>query len=449
MLRNNSKEEKLFTLMECLGDPNFSNNAESVDVCLDTLRKVYSDGYRHSYSDIFFNLQKIIKSADANKRTEKLDRIGANLDFIEEELNKRLLTVTDDSMREVENGFRKLSDHIALEIGRYKFVEDFCTSSSSNEPGAATHTEIDSLKKTISELEDRVKTTAATTMKAQKITDSIDEKLENNKVSSITALSIFSAVVLTFSGGFAFESGVLQGMADVGIYRLVFITSLSGFILFNTVFLLLFLVAKLAGKTISIKCRYLAKSRPGGMSRHTCGDGICTKECATPSFLCRAIRKYVYVAAVDAILLTVMLVDFFLWYFQGGEVRTTLFILIGSVLLLLVVAVCFDRVHRHKNLRRIRLHYKILLVNEIVNCGVFEQRETTSNAKIGTLKDTFCKATTNLSSSKAFAQLDLFVDEYLITQSLLSIDITDREHKIDQAKWRRLKTQFLAAYNVT
>ena len=81
--------------------------------------------------------------------------------------------------------------------------------------------------------------------------DKIDSKLDSNKISSITTLTIFSAVVLAFSGGITFEAGMLQGMAAASPYRLVFTIALTGFILFNTIFALLYMVGNPASENES------------------------------------------------------------------------------------------------------------------------------------------------------------------------------------------------------
>lgn len=55
----------------------------------------------------------------------------------------------------------------------------------------------------------------------------------------ITILGIFAAIVLAFVGGITFSSSVLQNMASVSIYRLVLVIDFLGFILVNTIYLLM------------------------------------------------------------------------------------------------------------------------------------------------------------------------------------------------------------------
>ena len=61
----------------------------------------------------------------------------------------------------------------------------------------------------------------------------------------ITILGIFAAVILAFVGGITFSSSVLQHIDNVSIYRLVFVILLLGFVLTNTINLLLRYIFKL------------------------------------------------------------------------------------------------------------------------------------------------------------------------------------------------------------
>ncbi len=61
----------------------------------------------------------------------------------------------------------------------------------------------------------------------------------------ITILGIFSSVVLAFVGGMTFSTSVLQYMKDVGIYRLMLVILLIGFVLINTINIMLRYIFKL------------------------------------------------------------------------------------------------------------------------------------------------------------------------------------------------------------
>ena len=89
-------------------------------------------------------------------------------------------------------------------------------------------------------------------------------------------------------------------------------TDSTGFILFNTIFALLYLVGKMAGKTISTRCKYLSLEKEGLHASRRCGDGYCQRECSSVNLFCRILHKYSYVVAINFILLWTMYADFVL-----------------------------------------------------------------------------------------------------------------------------------------
>lgn len=71
------------------------------------------------------------------------------------------------------------------------------------------------------------------------------EKFKGIEKEYITILGIFASIVLAFIGGLVFSTSVLQYMKDVSIYRLVLIVVLIGFVLINTINILLRYIFKL------------------------------------------------------------------------------------------------------------------------------------------------------------------------------------------------------------
>lgn len=64
---------------------------------------------------------------------------------------------------------------------------------------------------------------------------------------SISILGIFSGVVVTFFGGLKITTSVFSNLSsNIGKFRIVFMTSLVGMILFNTVNLLLSFLNKIS-----------------------------------------------------------------------------------------------------------------------------------------------------------------------------------------------------------
>ncbi len=335
------KKTELQELIESLCDVGFSKDTKKIDEWIQRLNKIYANKYRHTYSDIFFKLQEIIAKSDS----EVLETLGENLDVLKEKIELLVSQNSDDENLKITlSGYKKLADHINLEIGRYNFIKNQFTVATTPATPLTTPipTTIDNeLGDKVYKLADDVKKMRPITTQAQRELDKLDSRLESNKISSITTLTIFSAVVLAFSGGITFEVGMLQGMASASAYRLVFVIALTGFVLFNTIFALLYLVGKLAGKSISTKCRHCSND-PSNSGKCTCGDGTCTKELASGTIFCRILHKYCYVLIINIILLFVMYSDFFLWFFNGqaSDIR---FIISQTIPLIILVLFLLGR----------------------------------------------------------------------------------------------------------
>lgn len=98
----------------------------------------------------------------------------------------------------------------------------------------------------------------------------------------------------------------------------------------------------------------------------SCGDGYCTKECAEVSIACRIFHKYSYVLAIDAILLYVLYTDFFLWYSKGALLAPTFYLPQIFLILIIIAFCCVHRVRKDRRLKRIKMHYKVAILTDIL-----------------------------------------------------------------------------------
>ena len=67
----------------------------------------------------------------------------------------------------------------------------------------------------------------------------------------ISILGIFASVVLAFVGGMAFSTSVLENIAGISIYRLILTVDLLGFVLINTIYMLIKFIFIINGKDTS------------------------------------------------------------------------------------------------------------------------------------------------------------------------------------------------------
>ena len=455
------KTAELLNLIDTLCDVNFSKSQDTVNGWVNRLNRVYSNGYRHTYSDIFFKIQQIMSDimSDSSKTdAEVLEILGENLNVLGKRIDELAAQNSDDAnYKNTVSGYKKFSDHIRLEIGRYNFIKSrFASVATEKNPSKSSDDRSDVDLKQVQKLEQDINAMRPTVAQAQKQLDNLDEKLESNKISSITTLTIFSAVILAFSGGITFESGIFKGMVESTPYRLVFTIALSGFILFNTIFALLYLVGKMAGKRISTKCKYLANDNDNYDQCQSCGDGYCTKECAEVSIACRIFHKYSYVLVVDTVLLYVLYSDFFLWLSKGLLLDPRFYLSQGLLILFLVLFFAVHYVRKNIRLNRIKLHYKVAILRDIMEpkapaSVLMRLGEILSKSFYGatakSAKESFIDKVQTMGKDDALDYLDEFVDEYLISNCRLSISVTKREHKINRKKWKELSEKFDGSSN--
>lgn len=458
-MTDKEKTGELLSLIDALCDVNFAKEQNNIDGWVSKLNKVYSNEYRHTYSDIFFKIQQIMSDTLSNNDasdTEVLEVLGENLNVLGNRIDELAAQNSDDAnYKNTVSGYKKFSDYIRLEIGRYNFIKSrFTGTAADGNSGKAMdkHSAIDTER--ILKLERAVDATRPIVAQAQKQLDSLDEKLESNKISSITTLTIFSAVILAFSGGITFESGIFQGMVASTSYRLVFTIALSGFILFNTIFALLYLVGKMAGKRISTKCKYMVNADDNYNQCQSCGDGYCTKECAEVSIACRIFHKYSYVLAIDAILLYVLYTDFFLWYSKGVLLSPAFYLPQIFLILIIIASYCVHRVRKIRRLKKIKMHYKVAILTDILEpkapmaSALIRLGEIISKSFYGSpsrsAKDSFLDTVKarQLNKDDALNYLDEFIDEYLIADCRTSISVSKREHRINCKKWKELSGKF-------
>lgn len=446
------KNSQLNELIDELCKKDFSKDKDKIDLWITKLNKIYANNYRHTYSEIFLKIQNII----SKDNSETLEILGENLNVLGASINLKLSENSDDAnLKNTSDSFKKFSDHINLEIGRYNFLQAHFENNKNNDISTVTTNpdiskEVDSIKKRLDMVSKDVDNIRPITTQAQKELDNLDSKLENNKISSITTLTIFSAVVLAFSGGITFEAGIFKGMADSSSYRLIFTIALTGFILFNTIFALLYLVGKLAGKSISTKCKYWCKSNDKNLKINVCNDGFCNKQCHSVSVFCRIFHKYSYVALINIILIWTMYIDFLLWLFRN-ELIDPLHIAcqIVPVIILLLIFLC-TKIYNKLKIRRMALKFKIGILKEIVspeenNTGfVSLVTRAFSYAILGkkTAMEQFVNNIEDDDYKTAMKKLDQLADETISYNKELFPFISLREHKFNKKYWKELKSEF-------
>ncbi len=235
-------------------------------------KSLYTEGFRHTYSEFFPLIVKVSKEGT-------LEFLSNNLQELRNLVEKDYV----DGEKEFEGLYKpllKLTDHINLEIARYSY---YCTSEE----------KVKDLEKSTVELQQDLKNATEELKVAEK-------KVSTMQTELIAVLSIFAAIVLAFSGSITFIGNVFSNLNIAPFFKTTFFVLLCGFIVFNTIFVLMYIVSKITGRNIYARCNSLDC---------TCKEGKVPK--------CRSVtrlrKRLPYVFWTNVILLSLMLIDLVAW----------------------------------------------------------------------------------------------------------------------------------------
>lgn len=224
--RQERLSKEIYVLAEKMLD---TQKREQLDV-IARLQKIYKDGFKHYYSDLF---PVVLEVFDENNQYDK-DYLTGNLETIRNELELDYSSGADD-FKDIYSQFTKLCDHLNLQISELSvFSEMNDRTKDATELLGATN--------------DKLETATTELGKANKKADSLQTEL-------IAVLSIFAAIVITFSGGIAFLGSVMTSIKDVKYFESIILAAIvCGMVLFNTIFLMMYMVSKITERSIYAKC---------------------------------------------------------------------------------------------------------------------------------------------------------------------------------------------------
>lgn len=163
--------------------------------------ELYSGGYRHMYSEVGFELSQMDFSAK--------ETLSQNIEEF-----RKLLCADDSSSQpgSIYGSVLKLSDHINLENQRSTQLKEYMD----NE---------EVLGQKIGELEDKLTKTK--------------KKMKRMEVQNTNTLAIFASIVVAITSGIVILNNNVGSLKDLSPSNQLFIVSLSAFIIFNVVFIML------------------------------------------------------------------------------------------------------------------------------------------------------------------------------------------------------------------
>lgn len=192
------------------------------------LRELYTPDFRHSYSEFF---PVILKIDEDNKYD--IDFLSNNIELLRLYVENDYIKGTNE-FKDMHKSFDKLCDHLNLEISRVSFF------SQNNQKTADLSNRMEALN---TKMDSATQKLVAATQKAESIQTEL-----------ISVLSIFAAIVIAFSGGLSLLGNALSIAHNTYICKIILILLICGFVLFNTIFLLMYLVGKLTGRSVFADC---------------------------------------------------------------------------------------------------------------------------------------------------------------------------------------------------
>lgn len=266
-------------LLQKIGSAEIGNISQLDDLC-SVVKEYYTNNKRHKYSEVSSYL---MENADIEYLLENLRRIQERLGEHEE----------DEVFSEK---VFKLIDHITLELNRTKFNSSVMQADMMN-------TAISGVLKEVNQSIDEVRKEQSQKMdfeidEFRNETRALKDKVEDSYSQFVSILGIFSAIVLVFFGGMTAFNAIFANMQYIGRFKLVFTISLVGLIVFNLIFMFLYVLAKL------LKREIIASS----------GDDLITGKGHFVRWLKRVWSRYPYMIMFNVMMFIIMTVSFAAWY---------------------------------------------------------------------------------------------------------------------------------------
>ena len=272
------KQTKLNILIELMSQ----NVSEPQDILafIRTLQEIYTDQekFRHSYSSISGKIIDLNSTGDA-----AISNITQNLRSVIDEIESDPSTTYSEEFIVCIN---KLFDHISLEETRLNMLYE-------------------AYDKKVIQAEETSKESKKQYDIARDLSKNVTADLDKIKTEMITVLSIFAAIVLAFMGGISFSSSTLEGMANSSMYKVVFIATICGMVVFNTVIILMYLISKITGKSIYANCE---------SENCTCNNGA--PKCNSFN---RVRKRLPYIYVMNTMMLGILALDILAWMINIKE----------------------------------------------------------------------------------------------------------------------------------
>lgn len=270
-----SAQGKLMQILDELFQKDTSGNSDWIEEYVEKFSNFYKEhtDFRHLYSDFFSWIAE--KTSDA---PDVMDAFILKL----AEIYKKIVEERKDSA-EAKSLF-KLYDHLNIEFARFNQQQISSRNLSSVEE------KVNIINNSFSEVENKVIEVEGKLNKAASRVDSL-------KLDIVAVISLFSGIIITFFGGLNYISSAFSNLVAAEIWKLVLVCSVIGFIVFNIIFSMFYVITRVLDRNIYVFCR------KGNMRDH-CSS--CQRRCFAFSMFR---RRMPYVFWADCVILAIAVIS--------------------------------------------------------------------------------------------------------------------------------------------
>lgn len=264
-----SAQAQLITILNDLFSKNTSTNSKWIEEYVEEFQKFYKEhaDFRHLYSEFF----SWVTEKTTSGTPDEMDAFIFNLGEIYEEMVRKY----PDSY-EAKCLF-KLYDHINIEFARVN------QQLSSSRVLSSIEAEVYKINNLVSEVDVKVNRTAS--------------HADALKLDIVAVISLFSGIIITFFGGLNYISSAFSNLVAAEIWKLVLVCSVIGFIVFNIIFSMFYVITRVLNRNIYVFCR------KGNMRDH-CSS--CQRRCFAFSMFR---RRMPYVFWADCVILAIAVIS--------------------------------------------------------------------------------------------------------------------------------------------
>lgn len=146
--------------------------------------------------------------------------------------------------------------------------------------------------------------------KLESLREEIDISRKESSAQTITVLSIFTGIAMAFFGGFSLLGSAFDSL-EYGVPAVAIVSLIVGLILFNTIFVFLYVASKISGNPIS-GC--------GKQDCVSCDSGSTCK--AKKCWITRIFKRYQLICVINGMFLLILLI-FSILFFRTGGIKST------------------------------------------------------------------------------------------------------------------------------